>query len=369
MYHLIFVVKIKNNMKVCILGGSLSSLTLAKALVNLKINVDVLINKKINTPSLTRTLGISRKNIQYINKNIIDIEKIIWKLKKIEILSENIKDEKFLYFENDTEYLFSIVKNFKFQEILKKKLSRSKYFKIIYLKKKINYEDYNLVINTDQNNFLTRKYFNKKIEKKYDSYAYTTIIIHEKILNNTATQIFTKKGPLAFLPISNFETSIVYSINGSINQTEYIRKLIHQYNLKYKIKKIDKIDAFKLRAMNLRTYWKDNILAFGDLLHKIHPLAGQGFNMTLRDINVLVKIIEDKINLGLSLDKSVCIEFEKQTRHRNFVFSNGIDLIHELFNLERRTNVKFISRSIKMFGNNPTLNKFFTRIADEGLII
>jgi len=57
-------------MRVCILGGSLSSLTLAKALVNLKINVDVLINKKINTPSHTRTLGISKKNIQYINENI-----------------------------------------------------------------------------------------------------------------------------------------------------------------------------------------------------------------------------------------------------------------------------------------------------------
>jgi len=226
-----------------------------------------------------------------------------------------------------------------------------------------------LVINTEQDNLISRKYFTKKIEKKYNSYAYTTIITHEKIFNNTATQIFTKKGPLAFLPISNFETSVVYSINGSLNQTEQISKLIHQYNFKYKIKKINKIDVFKLKAINLRTYWKDNILAFGDLLHKIHPLAGQGFNMTLRDINILIKIIENKINLGLPLDKSVCFEFEKKTKHKNFIFSNGIDIIHELFNLERKTKVKFISKSIKMFGNNPILNKFFTKIADEGLII
>ena len=226
-----------------------------------------------------------------------------------------------------------------------------------------------MVINTEQDNLIARKYFTKKIEKKYNSYAYTTIIAHEKIFNNTATQIFTKKGPLAFLPISNFETSVVYSINGSLNQTEQISKLIHQYNFKYKIKKINKIDVFKLKAINLRTYWKDNILAFGDLLHKIHPLAGQGFNMTLRDINILIKIIENKINLGLALDKSVCIEFEKKTKHKNFIFSNGIDIIHELFNLERKTKVKFISKSIKMFGNNPLLNKFFTKIADEGLII
>ena len=46
MYHLIFIVKIKNIMTICILGNSLTALTLAKALVNQKIDVDVLFNKK-----------------------------------------------------------------------------------------------------------------------------------------------------------------------------------------------------------------------------------------------------------------------------------------------------------------------------------
>ena len=51
--------------------------------------------------------------------------------------------------------------------------------------------------------------------KKYNSFAYTTIIEHKKSLNNnTAVQIFTKRGPLAFLPISNNKTSVVYSIKG-----------------------------------------------------------------------------------------------------------------------------------------------------------
>ena len=61
-------------------------------------------------------------------------------------------------------------------------------------------------------------------------------------------------------------------------------KLIHYYNSKYKIKKINKIFFFELSSINLRNYYYKNILAFGDLLHKIHPLAGQGFNMTIRDI-------------------------------------------------------------------------------------
>ena len=91
MYHLIFVVKIKNNMRVCILGGNLSSLTLAKALVNQKIFVDVFGNFKSNSLNKTRTLGISKSNVDFFNKNIININKILWKIKRIEILSDKFK--------------------------------------------------------------------------------------------------------------------------------------------------------------------------------------------------------------------------------------------------------------------------------------
>ena len=83
-------------MTVCILGNSLTALTLAKALVNYKIDVDVLFNKKNYKISSTRTIGISKNNIDYFNNNIINIEKIIWKLKRIEIFSENGTNTKYL---------------------------------------------------------------------------------------------------------------------------------------------------------------------------------------------------------------------------------------------------------------------------------
>ena len=61
-------------------------------------------------------------------------------------------------------------------------------------------------------------------------------------------------------------------------------------------------------------------MAFGDLLHKLHPLAGQGFNMTIRDINVLMNIITFRLEHGLELDNSVCIDFEKIQKHKNYLF-------------------------------------------------
>ena len=197
------------------LGSGLSSLTLAKSLVNQKINVDVLCSKKKYSVNKTRTIGISKSNVEFFNEKIINIEKIIYKLNKIEIYSENLKKQKLINFENNNKYLFSIVKNYKLQEIIEKNLYKNKYFRKINYKKKINFlKGYDLIFNTDYNNSVTKKYFTKKIEKKYNSVAYTTILKHQKVSNNIAVQIFTKNGRWPFT-ISNNETSVVCSINNN----------------------------------------------------------------------------------------------------------------------------------------------------------
>ena len=358
-------------MKVCILGDGLTSLTLAKALVNLNVYVDIFSEKKNSIYSQTRTLGISKSNVDFFNKNIINFEKILWKLKKIEIFTDNLRKEKLLNFENNDNQIFSVIKNHDLYRLLEKNLSRNRFFKKrIFVDKKISFiNDYELVINCDYFHSLTKKYFNKKIVKKYNSFAYTTLIRHEKILNDIATQIFTKKGPLAFLQVSDYETSIVYSvhnINGKNN--ENIKDLIQKYNFKYKIHRINKIDSFELKSFNLRSYYNNNILAFGDLLHRIHPLAGQGFNMTLRDIKIFIDIIKNKLELGLPIDSLVNEEFERNSKHKNFIFTNGIDLIHNLFNLDRKIKNNLLSKSIQLIGKNYSVNKMFMKIADKGIL-
>ena len=90
--------------------------------------------------------------------------------------------------------------------------------------------------------------------------------------------------------------------------------------------------------------------------------------MTIRDINVLSQIIKKRLDVGLSLDYSVNLEFQKKIKHKNFIFSNGIDLIHEFFNIERKTRTNFLSNSVKFIGNYPSINRMFTKIADKGIL-
>jgi len=355
-------------MRVCIIGSGLSALTLAKALVNENIYVDLAFLNKNNKINQSRTIGISKSNFEYVNSNIINIEKIAWKLKKIEIFSDKLKNENILNFKDNEDQLFSIIKNYKLYKILSKSLLISNYCKILKFKNNIsNYKKYNLIINTDYSCPFTKKYFNKKVFKKYDSFAHTTIIKHKKIKNNTATQIFTKIGPIAFLPISESKTSVVFSIYNPLKKNDKnIGDLIKEYNFRYEIESIERIEVVELQSCILRSYYHGKILAFGDLLHKIHPLAGQGFNMTIRDINVLVDIVKEKIGLGLPLDVSVNQIFEKKLRHKNYLFSSSIDLIHEFFNFERELKNNILSNSVKLLGSNSYIKNIFTKIADKG---
>ena len=196
-------------MNICIIGDGLTSLSLAKNLINKKINVHFYYKKKIKNFLSSRTIGISKNNLEFFKKEIgTSPKKVFWEIKKIEIYSEKLKNENLLKFENDKDTLFYMVKNDNLYKSLITEISKNKFFKkkIInkyFFENLIKKNEYDLIINCDSNNFLSKKYFTKKINKDYDSLAYTTILKHKKIENNIATQIFTKNGPIAFLPISN----------------------------------------------------------------------------------------------------------------------------------------------------------------------
>ena len=315
-------------MKVCIIGDGLVSLTLANVLIQKEISVDILSNLEKKKYDKTRTLGLSKSNVDYFNEKITNIKKISWEINSIKVFTEKFPDYEILKFENSNKEIFSIIQNYKLEKLLIKNLRDNKLinFKKVNINQEFDYSKYKLVINCNPKHQLTSKFFSKKIEKSYNSYAYTTIINHKKIVNKTAFQIFTNNGPIAFLPISRTQTSVVYSIR--IKKKNYIydvKRLIKKYNPKYSITKINNCNSFELKASNLRKYYKNNILAFGDLLHKIHPLAGQGFNMSLRDIKLLSELIDQKINLGLEIDYKLCNEFQKRREAIAKIYNNNLN--------------------------------------------
>ena len=141
-------------------------------------------------------------------------------------------------------------------------------------------------------------------------------------------------------------------------------EIIKKYNDKYKVYKISNIEYFEIKFSFLRKYNFKNILSFGDLLHKVHPLAGQGFNMTLRDIKSLSNILDKNIELGIYDGEVIADEFQVKNKHINFLYGMGIDSINSFFNIDNKFN-NFLSEPLfKIIKGNKFLNNYATFLSD-----
>ena len=359
-------------MNICIIGMNLTALILSKALTNIGCSVHVFqLNKKKSNFS-TRTIGISKSNFDFINKNVIPLnKKKFHNIKKIRIFSNN-KNE-IIKFYNNGDNLFSLIELNKFSNIFHNNLKSNKLFKLknfneSRFKNNIFKENFNLIINCDKDNFLSRKYFSKKFKKKYDSIAYTALLYHKKTANFEAKQYFTNIGPLAFLPLSSKITSVVLSAyNNRRLEDQFFKNFLLKFFKDFKVKKFSEFHKAKLNFSLARKYYFKNILLFGDGLHQIHPLAGQGFNMTLRDLKILLNIIKKKIDNGLEVDSSCLKDFEESAKSKNLIFSEGINFIHDFFRVKRNFKENQLDQLIKKIGKNNKVNSFLINTADKGI--
>ena len=363
-------------MNICLIGNGISTLLLANTLANRNIKVSIYLQDEPKKKFTTRTLGISKNNFNFLINEKINIKKKSWPINKIKIFNEVENDKEILKFGSKNEKIFYVIKYLDLVSLLNKYTKKNKFVKKYKIKNPsfFNYileekDNYDLIINFNEKNSIYKKLFFKRNEKDYNSFAYTSLISHEKCNNNIASQIFTKFGPLAFLPNSNSKTSIVFSVlNKNDNITEnQIKDLILNYNKKYKIKSFTKFEKFKLKSSILKNYYYKKILCFGENLHKIHPLAGQGLNMTIRDIKVLLSLIDARINLGLTLDKSILNEFQNKTKHYNYLFANSIDFIHEFFKFDNSFKNLYSKKLFDFLETNNLFKKYTKKFADKGI--
>ena len=363
-------------MNAILIGDNVTSLALAKCLINNNVNVKLYLDKKSIKIDRTRTISISKKNLEFIQESILKISsKYLWDIENIEIAKEENQIIKILNFKGNKKEIFSIIKNYKLYDLLNLQLKKNKKFQRLIIKKKTSFfknilseSNTSLIFNCDKNNEISRNYSKSNIQKHYLGKAYVTTIKHKKLKNNKALQIFTKKGPLAFLPTSNFSTSIVFSMIDSSNYSnKQIIDLINFYNNSYNISSFSEVKSFNLKFNLQKKYVHNNILLFGESIHQIHPLAGQGFNMTIRDIEEINNIIIKRKNLGLRIDSEIFKEFEKKVKHKNIVFASGIDYINSFFSKDSFIKQKVSKKLFNLINNNKIINEVTKKLADRGL--
>lgn len=120
---------------------------------------------------------------------------------------------------------------------------------------------------------------------------------------NEAFERFTETGPLALLPMTGNRCSLVWTLRPeaaeqveSLDDDEFLRRLQDAFGFRLgRFIRVGKRARYPLRLVRAKRQNAERVLLIGNAAHAIHPVAGQGFNLGLRDVAALAEVIADAI--------------------------------------------------------------------------
>ena len=389
-----------NSQKICIIGSGLTGLTIAYLLSKFRLQIDIVEQNFIKKKIIPTKIALSKNSLdQLCLYGLKDIKKKSNIVKNIYLhdsyssislkqdlhFSASNKKEALAYI-IDSNTLFLNIKNkikvLKNINFIKKEISSiddNKFSKEITFKDLIK-EKYNLIIlaSVDNLSLLSKFKLRKVVDRSYNENAHVFNLFHKKITNNSARQFFLKDGPLAFLPVSSTETSVIWSIkNNSVNEKYVSNKnyLLEFFNNHFKELFKEIISISEIKKFNLNYVFNElkdskRTLLFGEIANKIHPIAGQGWNMTLRNIFSLIKVIKYCENLGLEIGNDVFIKkYLDETSLNNLTFATLIDGIRKIFDIKIDSYALIRKNTLSNLDKNFFVKNNFVNIANKGLFI
>jgi 2-octaprenyl-6-methoxyphenol hydroxylase len=212
------------------------------------------------------------------------------------------------------------------------------------------------------------------------SYNQTAIVLvarHEKPHRGVAQEKFLPGGPFAILPMRDSAqgehlSSIVWT-----ERTPLARRLLaldaERFQAEFArrfgdfLGAVDTIGprwAYPLSLVHAERYVDQRLVLVGDAAHGIHPIAGQGYNLGVRDIAALVEVLVEARRLGLDIGAADTLERYAQWRRAdNFSMVAATDLLNRLFSNDIKS--LRLLRDLGLAGVNrvPSLRRFFVRHA------
>ena len=371
--------------KICIIGNGLTGLTAALILGKLNLDVHLIAAPDKKRRRDIRTTAISESNykglINFIGKKN---SKIFFESKEIDLYKEHSKEIKhFMNLSNKHKNLMFLFQNEILKKLIQRKINTYKNLKIFnkkvseidveknkvfFANKNFSY-DAIFVCTGSKSEIIQNIFKDRFIERKTDEIAFTSIVNHSSNIIN-AKQFFLKEGPMAILPLNKNKFSFVWSVGSKFKNKNAVPIIIKKLKEILKIQsdlRISKVDCFPISFKFRSSFNKKNILVLGEGSYNVHPVAGQGFNLILRDIFYLNRKINEYIKNGIQIKDSLFIdEYLKQRKPENLLFGLGINFINNFFKFNKITEPikKVILKDINKFN---ILKDISLRVSNKGI--
>ena len=162
------------------------------------------------------------------------------------------------------------------------------------------------------------------INKHFSDYQQSAVIANvktEHAHNEVAFERFTETGPIAMLPLSQGRCSLVWSLTPEqaeetmqLSEQEFAQKLNQDFgNWLGKITEVGQRFCYPLVLVQAEQQVYHRMALVGNASHTIHPIAGQGFNLGVRDVQLLAKLIEQALSKGEPIGQfALLAEYEQQ---------------------------------------------------------
>ena len=225
------------------------------------------------------------------------------------------------------------------------------------LKLKNKYYIFSKIILSVGKNIAPNAQFKKSIFSSHHQ-SYVGFFNHNLNHENKAYEIFTKKGPLAVLPApssNKYLSTFIYSSKTPIKTNELkklIEKCFHKTHGQLFFKKDFK--SIKISPHMTRSNNK-NIILMGDSLRSIHPVAGQGWNLGIKDIQTLSELL-DQYNIE---DSNLSDLYFSRRNIESLAYLAFTNLINSLYENESKINKSIINLGFQSLLRFPPIRKTF----------